>query len=300
MPVPIYPDWRVVLARPEVRKAVRSGRGFQKLDQAYRPTAERLHRSLTKAKDGSPLSREERFKRIDLLTYRQVRAAKLILAQTLMQTMIEYEFQLLDGQQISFMHATTPVKVYEGIADLSIGVSGFTLTEDIKRDRPDIVIAALEFCAAEADKIAGNPKAFPDARELFAKDARKFRAQIADLRSRKPYAGGGRRAKLERRNVSHFVDGLVQWLQERPQAFKAKQPGAQARLCSELLTHARQVSEEGSYRIEDVPKDQVQEILYGRGRTTIRGRVVELAALAFDASKDTIRKLAKTGPRKSG
>ena len=106
MPKPIYPDWRLVLARPEVRRAVLSGRGFEKLDRAYRPTAERLNRLLTKAKDGSPLSREDRLKRMDLLSNRQVRAVKMILARALMQTTIDYKFPVLNGHEISFMPIT--------------------------------------------------------------------------------------------------------------------------------------------------------------------------------------------------
>ena len=296
MPVPVFPDWRVVLARPEVRKSVLSGRGFDRLRNQDRPVAERIHIYISKDDRGRPLPRKERLQRMEVLSRRQVWAAPAILASHLRQVASDFSFVSMIGQRIQVVPFFTAYALNLAGRDLPYTLAGEPYGILLRRDRPDLVLRKMEHDLREIDEVVSNPRTFPHARETFAKSGAEFRRHIAELRTRRPYVGRGRRAIVEEDVVVGLTDAVTRWLDGHGELLRIKHERARGRACSEVQAAVVSLAKSQDVRLGRVSLDEVRKVLFGRPRQKNRTRAIILVAQGLGFSSRTVRKLAETHP----
>ena len=290
MPRKVHPDWRVIVSKAEVRKAVISGRGLDKLSSWEKKVAPSLHAYLSKDKNGKPLPSEKQLELRDQLAWRQFAAAKRILAAHLWNTIKDFKFQLVSGHEVSFLVAFGPTQVYEAIKDLNLGIHAHHFTDEILANRPDVAIRLLERWAAEAEAVADNPDSFQSAREEFAASAARHRAKIDELSQQQPYLGRGRRRRLDPDRVRQFVDELADWLTAHPEVLQATSRDRSGAV-TDVINQVQELGLSTGNTVERALPGPVSAILFeGRARPA-RSLAAHLVAVAIGAHYDSVRKL---------
>lgn len=294
MPRPVYPDWRVVLTKPDVLKAVRSSRGFGKLATADRAVAEKLNRYIRFDAKGNRLTREERLRRMDELTFRQHAASRRIAAHFLWEHLKTLEYMTLNGHRVTTMVAFGPRHLHERIKDLQIAFPGYRFTDDIRKNRPDIAIRTLRRWIKEAEAVAENPECFAHARETFAEDARKFRRELETLDPHGTYGGSGRRPSFDPELAGLLIDAITDWITSAPDFKDASSRSKQIAACDALIGHVCVVAKQLGCPIHEPSQHDVFEIFFEARRPRLQTGARRVVGLALGTQPDTIRKAART------
>jgi hypothetical protein len=279
-------DWRVESLKPEVRKAAVSGKGLSKLTPAQAHIARKLHNEIAFDGTGRRRTKEDRLKRLDLLSRRQMVVMKHVLTRFILTQFNAFDETLLSGVSLEAMSWIRPRHLYAALDWSRIAIWRRKLSEQLKRDRPDLWLDWARKCRDNAVDVLSQPGLPDGTREMFEGDLNEALRVITELEALPTYSGSGRRSKYPSaliHTICTQLEGILSAEMEGPHA-KSKR---EIRLAAQRFKQAL-VSLLEEHKLSDatVPTlGAIESVLFARGRATPRTRSIELTSKTLGVSR---------------